>query len=308
MGSAVVLCIHVAIAQDLKQVSPEEARQHIIKRVEPAYPSDAEMARIEGKTIVRVTIDENGNVTEIKSVMGHPILLQSTSTAVKQWKFQPFTLSGKTIPVSSVVQIDFWLGPGAAQHRQYLRQQVECIKQLQNNMLAEAEAACKKAMEAARKLPDRFALDKLQAYGDAANAASNAKKTDEALEDFKQQLEDFKQQLEVAQHALQAGSPQLVLIHSHLAHAYQAAGQMPQADAEYKETEKAQEAAQSELEGRKDKVTPESYEAIKASYLHNMQIILREHAALLRAMGKNSEAEALEQKAGSLANSQPINP
>jgi TonB family protein len=299
------MCIPAAGAQDLKQIAPEEARQHMIKRVQPAYPSDAEMARIQGKTVVRVTIDENGNVTEIKPVMGHPLLLQATSTAVKQWKFQPFTLSGKTIPVSSVVQVDFWLGPGAAQQREYLQQEVECIKQLQNKQLqnetSDAETPCKKALETARKLPDNFALDKLHAYGDAANAASNANKTNEAVEDFKQQLE-------VAQHTLQAGNPQVVLIHSHLAHAYQAADQIPRADAEYTETEKAQEAAQSELASSKDKTTPSSYEAVRASYAHNMQIILHEHAALLRGMEKDAEAEVLEKKANSLANSQFTNP
>jgi TonB family protein len=307
--SAMALCIYAAGAQDLRQISPEEARQHIVKRVEPAYPSDAETARIQGKTVVRITIDENGNVTEAKSISGHPLLVKAALTAAKQWKFQPFTQGVETIPVSSTVQIDFWLGPGAAQEREYLQQEVECLKQLrqsqnkllQNKTSAEAEAPCKKALETARKLPDNFALDKLHAYGDAANAASNANQTNEAVEDFKQQLE-------VAQHVLQAGNPQLVLIHSHLAHAYQAADQIPQTDAEYTETEKAQEAAQSGLESSKDKITPSSYEAVRASYAHNMQIILHEHAALLRGMGKDAEAEVLEKKANSLASSQLTNP
>ena len=309
MCSVVLLCVHAAGAQDLRQISPEEARQHIVKRVEPAYPSDAEMARIQGKTVVRVTIDENGNVTEAKAISGHPLLVKAALTAAKQWKFQPFTQGVEAIPVSSTVQIDFWLGPGAAQQREYLQQEVECLKelkqlqnkqlqnkQLQNKTSAEAETPCKKALETARKLPENFALDKLHAYGDAANAASNANQTNEAVDDFKQQLE-------VAQHTLQAGNPQLVLIYSHLAHAYQAADQIPQADAEYTETEKAQEAAQSELESSKDKITPSSYEAVRASYAHNMQIILHEHAALLRGMGKDGEAEVLEKKANSLASS-----
>src|SRR6202020_2155168 len=187
--SAALLCVHAAGAQDLRQISPEEARQHLTKRVEPAYPSDAEMAHIQGTTVVRVTIDENGNVTEARYVSGHPLLEKAALTAAKQWKFQPFTQGGKIIPVSSTVQIDFWLGPGAAQQREYLQQEVECIKQLQNKTSPEAEAPCEKALETARKLPDNFALDKLRAYGDAANAASNANKTDEAVEDFKKKLE-----------------------------------------------------------------------------------------------------------------------
>ena len=64
-----------------------------------------------------------------------------------------------------------------------------------------------------------------------------------------------------------------------------------------KYTEKAQEAAMADLENRKEKLKPNSYDGIKASYAHNMQVVLQEHVRVLRKLGKVAEAQALEQKA-----------
>ena len=133
----------------------------------------------------------------------------------------------------------------------------------------------------------------MRAYGNAGAAAYSLKKADEALEDFKQQLS-------FAQQALQPGSPLMVQVRSNLAHAYEATGKMQEADAEYTEAEKAQEAALADLESRREKLRPGAYKGVKASYTHSMEIILQEHVTLLRKMGKVGEAQALEQKASSL--------
>ena len=73
----------------------------------------AEMAHIQGDVIVRVTIDENGKVTEAKGASGHPLLLEAAIPAVKQWEFQPFSDEGKPVPVQALVKVNFSLGPGA---------------------------------------------------------------------------------------------------------------------------------------------------------------------------------------------------
>ena len=296
-----LLSIAVAGAQDLKQIAPEDALQRLIKRVEPVYPDLAEMGQIQGTVAVRITIDENGNVADAKPISGHPLLLDSARTAVKQWKFQPVTVNGKAVAANSIVNVEFSLAPGAGKRRDYLQQEVECNRQIQNKMIAEAEAACTQALEKAKKLPSKFAMDKVRAYGNAGKAASGSNKPDEAVENFKQQAE-------LAQEVFQPGNPQLVLIHNNLARAYETAGQMQKADAEYTEMEKAQESALSELESRKDKLTPESYESVKASFARNWRVILHEHAALLRKMGKDPEAQALEQRANSAADAQPRRP
>ncbi len=281
-------------AQELKQVSIEEAAQHLSKRVEPKYPRQAEIVHVQGDVIVRVTIDENGKVTDAKGVSGHPLLLDSAASATREWTFEPFLENGKPIPVSALVKVGFSLGPGAELRRAYLQQEVECTKQIQNNRFAEADKACKKALDIAVKLPKGFESDKMRAYGNAGTAAYGFKKPAEALEDFKQQ-HNF------AQQALQPGSPQMIQVCGNLAHAYVATGQLRAADAAYTDTEKAQETATSELESRHDKMKPDAYQGVKASYDHNMLVILQEHVTVLRKLGKVPEAQALEQRASALS-------
>jgi TonB family protein len=289
---AVIMLACLAMAREPRQVSNEEANQHLTKRVPPRYPSMAEMAHIQGDVIVRVTIDESGKVTEAKGASGHPLLLEAAIPAVKQWEFQPFSDEGKPVPVQALVKVNFSLGPGAELRSKYLQQEVECSRQIQNKKFPQAEAACKQALETAIKLPKSFASDKMRAYGYAGTAAYSLRKADEALADFKQQLI-------FAQQSLQPGSPLMVQVRSNLAHAYEATGHRQEADAEYAETEKAQEAALADLESRRDKLKPGSYDGVKASYAHSMEIILQEHVTLLRKMGKVQEAKALEQKATS---------
>jgi TonB family protein len=283
------MLVAVASAQETRLISNDEAIQHLTRRVQPKYPSLAEMAHIQGDVLLRVMIDERGRVTEAKGVSGHPMLLEAAIPAVKAWQFEPFTEEGKSMAVQALVKVAFDLGPGAELHRQYLQQEVECNVQLHNNTGSQAEAACRKALATATKLPSRFVPAKMKAYENAGTAAYAAKDGAEALADFQQQLV-------FAQQALQPGSPLMIQVRSNLAHAYEATGKLAEAGVEYTEAEKAQEAAGTGQEKN-------FAEGLKASYAHNMQIILREHARLLRKTGKITEAEALERKANSASES-----
>src|SRR5207249_3304688 len=113
----------------------------------------------------------NGSVVNMRALSGHPILVQSAMDAVKQWEFDPFMEDGKPVPVQALLKVDFQLGPGAELRGKYLQQEVECTKQIQSNKAAQAEAACKNALEIAVKLPKSFESDKMRAYGNAGAAA-----------------------------------------------------------------------------------------------------------------------------------------
>jgi TonB family protein len=191
------------------------------------------MAHIQGDVLVRIAIDEKGKVSEARGVSGHPMLLEAAIPAVKAWQFEPFTEDGKNVAVDAMVKIAFDLGPGAELHGQYLQQEVECTKQIRNSTGTQANAACKQALATAIKLPKHFVSDKMKAYENAGTAAYAAKNGADALEDFRQQLT-------FAQQALQPGNPQMIQVHSNLAHSYEATGRFPEADVEYTETEKAQ--------------------------------------------------------------------
>lgn len=279
----------------IRDVSPEIARQHVIKRFEPEYPKPAELARIQGVVNLRVTIDEKGNVTDVKPVMGHPLLIRPAFLAVKKWQFQPFTFNEQPIPVRTVVHLIFALGSDGDRETEYLKREIACNIPLQSKMADQAETACRKALASAKEIPDRFVADKLSAYSNAGAAALDANRVGEAVDDFKQELAFIK-------HVSKQVNSQLISVSSDLAHAYARAGQMQQADAQYTETEQAQIAAQNDIDNTRDKLDSADYEATKASYARNLKIILKEHATLLRNMGKNSEADALEQRASGAGN------
>ena len=65
----------------------EQPQLKAIHKVDPEYPEEARSAGVEGKVVVEVTIEENGEVSEAKVVSGHRLLQQAAIDAVKQWRF-----------------------------------------------------------------------------------------------------------------------------------------------------------------------------------------------------------------------------
>jgi|WetSurSiteA1Bulk_404760.scaffolds.fasta_scaffold13960_3 TonB family protein len=79
----------------------------LIRRVEPVYPELAKRARVEGRVLLVVTVDEEGNVSEIRVIAGHPLLVEAALGAVRQWKYSPTLLNGERVPVITTVTVRF---------------------------------------------------------------------------------------------------------------------------------------------------------------------------------------------------------
>jgi TonB family protein len=79
----------------------------LIKRVSPVYPELAKRARVSGIVSLIVTVDEQGNVTDIKILKGEPLLNQAAIEAVWQWKYTPMSINGEPVPVIGTVNIVF---------------------------------------------------------------------------------------------------------------------------------------------------------------------------------------------------------
>ncbi len=58
-----------------------------------------------------------------------------------------------------------------------------------------------------------------------------------------------------------------------------------------------------EPEIRRDTMKPDAYQGVKASYDHNMLVIMQEHVTVLRKLGKVPEVQALKQRASALSGS-----
>ena len=53
----------------------------------PNYPQLAKTARIQGAVVLKIKINEQGNVTSATSVSGHPILKDAAIANVRTWRF-----------------------------------------------------------------------------------------------------------------------------------------------------------------------------------------------------------------------------
>jgi protein TonB len=78
-----------------------------MRKVEPEYPQLARMARVSGTVILQVTVSEEGDVTDVRVLRGHPLLNDASVNAVRQWKYSPTLLNGEPVPVSATVTVFF---------------------------------------------------------------------------------------------------------------------------------------------------------------------------------------------------------
>jgi len=63
----------------------------------PKYTRAARNVRASGRVIVRVLVDENGNVASARATSGHPLLRKSAETAALRSKFRPVIRNGRRV-------------------------------------------------------------------------------------------------------------------------------------------------------------------------------------------------------------------
>ena len=79
----------------------------LLKRVEPVYPSIAQLAAIDGIVILDAIVDEHGRVQSLKVLRGHPLLAKAATEAVQQWEYEPLKLNGTPTPFELTVSLWF---------------------------------------------------------------------------------------------------------------------------------------------------------------------------------------------------------
>src|SRR6202163_536403 len=93
-------------------LSEEAARAMLIHIVNPAYPPEALAQKLHGPVVLQVGIGRDGSVEDLKIVRGYFILGRAAISAVKQWRFQPYSISGRAAATQTVITINFSYPPG----------------------------------------------------------------------------------------------------------------------------------------------------------------------------------------------------
>jgi len=81
-------------------------------RVNPVYPPEALAKKLHGSVVLQAVIGRDGSVEDLKIVRGYFILGRAAIAAVKQWRFQPYSLSGHAAATQTVITINFSYPPG----------------------------------------------------------------------------------------------------------------------------------------------------------------------------------------------------
>jgi TonB family protein len=95
-------------ARQIEPVRVDDSAQEkkLIKRVEPVYPDIARNIPVRGPVVLEVVVNEKGEVVEAKIVKGgNPVVQKPVYDAVKQWRYSPYYVDGKPVPVKFRVTV-----------------------------------------------------------------------------------------------------------------------------------------------------------------------------------------------------------
>ncbi len=73
----------------------------------PPYPDEARERRLGGTALVKVTIDELGNVVKVKSICRNDVLGKAAEESARGAKFSPTLLNGKPVKVTGIIVYNF---------------------------------------------------------------------------------------------------------------------------------------------------------------------------------------------------------
>lgn len=93
------------------RLSAGVAEGFLIATPRPPYPELALQARVEGTVVLEAVISEDGRIRPetVRIVSGHPILARAASTAVLDWRYEPYRLNGQPVEVVTTITVSYRL-------------------------------------------------------------------------------------------------------------------------------------------------------------------------------------------------------
>jgi dipeptidyl-peptidase-4 len=92
---------------NVTKIASDVAEANLAHKVNPVYPETPRIAHVQGDVVLDAFVDKLGNVTALKTVAGHPLLIAPAIEAVKQWTYKPFLLNGEPVDVETTITIRF---------------------------------------------------------------------------------------------------------------------------------------------------------------------------------------------------------
>ncbi len=90
-----------------KTISGGILNEKAVQLVQPNYPAAAKAVKASGQVMVRVTIDEKGNVVSAEATSGHPLLKAAAVQAARSSKFTVTKLGSQPVKVTGFIVYKF---------------------------------------------------------------------------------------------------------------------------------------------------------------------------------------------------------
>jgi len=90
-----------------EELSSRELRLRLLHTAPLDPPCCAEKANLKGTIILQVTVSENGDISCVDQISGHPIIVTSAIHSVSKWKFKPYVAQGQRKPFHGKLAVKF---------------------------------------------------------------------------------------------------------------------------------------------------------------------------------------------------------
>lgn len=97
------------VSEGVYRVPESEMRNRRMQKVDVVYPPTAIQEGIQGTIALEVQILPSGDVDDVRSISGDPILVQAAMEAVRQWKYRPYVIEGNAVTVITLARFNFAL-------------------------------------------------------------------------------------------------------------------------------------------------------------------------------------------------------
>ncbi|MGA2146241.1 MAG: energy transducer TonB [Bryobacteraceae bacterium] len=79
-------------------LNSEDLMRRVVQKAALTFPM-LDHGRLRGEVKLNLRIDDQGRVGCAEAISGHPIAIAAAMTAIRDWRFKPYVLGGKTVSV-----------------------------------------------------------------------------------------------------------------------------------------------------------------------------------------------------------------
>lgn len=83
---------------------------YLIHRVDPVYPWQAKNTHTQGLVQLHAIIGKEGRIEDLKVVSGDHALVKAAIGAVRQWRYEPYSVDGEPLEIDTDIEVHFALG------------------------------------------------------------------------------------------------------------------------------------------------------------------------------------------------------